>query len=53
VAVAALAVVVAAAANNLMKGVYAFAFGPRGVGTPSLLILASLAAASLALFILL
>jgi len=53
VAVAALAVVVAAAANNLMKGVYAFAFGPRSVGTPSLLILASLAAASLALFIVL
>ncbi len=53
VAVAALAVVVAAAANNLMKGVYAFAFGPRSVGTPSLLILASLAAASLALFVLL
>jgi uncharacterized membrane protein (DUF4010 family) len=51
--IAALAVVVAAAANNLMKGVYAFAFGPRSVGTPSLLILASLAAASLVLFIVL
>jgi uncharacterized membrane protein (DUF4010 family) len=49
--VAALAVVVAAAANNLMKGLYAFAFGPRRVGTPSLLILAFLAAASLALFV--
>jgi len=36
-----------------MKGVYAFAFGPRSVGTPSLLILASLAAASLVLFIVL
>jgi uncharacterized membrane protein (DUF4010 family) len=53
VAIAALAVVIAAAANNLMKGVYAFAFGPRSVGTPSLLILASLAAASLALYVLL
>jgi uncharacterized membrane protein (DUF4010 family) len=52
-AVAALAVVVAAAANNLMKGVYACAFGPRSVGTPSLLILTSLAAASVALYVLL
>lgn len=51
--VAALAVVVAAAANNLMKGVYACAFGPRSVGTPSLLILTSLAVASVVLYVLL
>ncbi|HOC41705.1 MAG TPA: MgtC/SapB family protein [Thermoanaerobaculales bacterium] len=50
VAIAALAVVVAAAANNLMKGIYAFAFGPRSVGTPVLLILVSLAAVSIVLF---
>jgi len=50
VALAALAVVIAAAANNLMKGVYAFAFGPRSVGAPSLLVLVGFAATSIVLF---
>ena len=53
VALAALAVVVAAAANNLMKGVYAYAFGPRRVGAPALLVLVGFAAASVALYVLL
>jgi uncharacterized membrane protein (DUF4010 family) len=50
VALAALAVVVAAAANNLMKGIYAFTFGPRSVGAPTLLVLVGFAAASIVLF---
>jgi len=50
VALAALAVVIAAAANNLMKGVYAFAFGPRSVGVPTLLVLVGFAATSIVLF---
>ena len=48
---AALAIVVAAAANNVMKGVYAFVFGPRQVGVPVLALLVGLAAASVAIFI--
>jgi uncharacterized membrane protein (DUF4010 family) len=50
VALAALAVVVAAAANNLMKGVYAYAFGPRRVGAPTLLVLVGFAVASIVLY---
>jgi uncharacterized membrane protein (DUF4010 family) len=49
-ALAALAVVIASAANNVMKGLYAFAFGPRAVGVPALLALVALAAASILLF---
>ena len=50
---AALAVVIAAAANNLMKGIYAFAFGSRPVGGRSLGILASLGVASIVLYLIL
>jgi len=51
ITVAALAVVVAAAANNVMKGIYAFAFGWRRVGVPALLSLVALAAASIVLYL--
>jgi uncharacterized membrane protein (DUF4010 family) len=51
-ATAALAVVIAAASNNVMKGVYAFAFGSPRVGRLSLAILATLGAASLVAFLL-
>jgi uncharacterized membrane protein (DUF4010 family) len=47
---AAFAVVIAASANNVMKGVYAFAFGSRPVGRRCLAILASLGVASIVLF---
>ena len=49
---AALAVVVSAAANNVMKGVYAKVFGSRPVGWPTFGILTMLAAVSLGLFFL-
>ncbi len=49
---AALAVVVAAAANNVMKGVYAKIFGSGAVGWPAFGILAVLAVLSLGLFLL-
>jgi uncharacterized membrane protein (DUF4010 family) len=49
---AALAVVIATAANNLMKGVYAHFFGSRAVGRRSLVLLAALGALSLGLFLL-
>ena len=52
-ALAALAVVVASASNNVMKGLYAFAFGPRAVGVPTLLILIGFAAASVILLVVL
>ena len=39
-----------AAVNNLMKGIYAVAFGARSVGIPSALVLAGLGIASLLLF---
>ncbi len=48
---AALAVVLAAATNNLMKGVYAVVFGSRTTGKISLAVLAGLAAVSLAVFL--
>ncbi len=51
VGTAALAVVVAAAANNTMKGVYAKVFGARTIGWPTFGILSLLAAASLGLFL--
>ncbi len=47
---AALAVVVASAANNLMKGVYAISFGSRPVGLPAILLLVAAGLASLVLF---
>ena len=47
---AALAVVLAAATNNLMKGVYAVIFGSRTTGNIALAVLASLGAASIAVF---
>lgn len=47
---AALAVVVAAATNNVMKGVYAVAFGSRRTGTVALLALAALGVVSVGLF---
>lgn len=51
IATAALAIVVAAAANNVMKGLYAFAFGPRRVGVPVLAALVALAAASVTIYL--
>jgi len=48
---AALAVVIAATANNLMKGVYAWAFGTREAGQPAFLLLLLLGLASLGLFL--
>ena len=48
--IAALAVLIAATANNVMKGVYVLLFGDRRVGWTSLLSLSSLGAASLALY---
>ena len=47
---AALAVVVAAAVNNLMKGVYAVVFGTRRTGRLSLVLLAALGGISLIAF---
>jgi uncharacterized membrane protein (DUF4010 family) len=44
---AALAVALAAAVNNLMKGVYAVVFGSRSVGLPAAVVLTLLGAASL------
>ncbi len=49
---AALAVVIAAAANNLMKGIYAWSFGAREAGQPAFLLLVLLGLASLGLFLL-
>jgi uncharacterized membrane protein (DUF4010 family) len=50
---AALAVVLAAATNNLMKGVYAVIFGSRTTGRLSLALLSALGAVSVALFLVL
>lgn len=47
---AATAVVIAAATNNLMKGIYACSFGSRRAGVLALVVLVALAAASLLLF---
>ena len=46
--VAAAAVLIAAASNNLMKGIYAFSLADRKTGVQSLALLAALAAAGLA-----
>jgi uncharacterized membrane protein (DUF4010 family) len=48
--IAALAVVIAAAVNNLMKGVYAVIFGSRRSGRLSLVVLTTLGGISLGLF---
>lgn len=47
---AALAVVVAAASNNLMKGIYAATFGERRTGRLALLLLGAMGVLSLALY---
>ena len=49
---AALAVVIASAVNNLMKGIYAVIFGSRRTGRLSLALLTMLGAASVILFLL-
>ena len=49
---AALAVVIASAANNLMKGIYAVIFGSRQTGRLSLALLALFGAASVVLYLL-
>jgi uncharacterized membrane protein (DUF4010 family) len=49
--IAALAVVIAAAANNVMKGVYAMIFGAPRVGYLALVFLTALGAASLAAYL--
>jgi len=48
---AALAVVIAAAANNLMKGIYAVIFGSRRTGRLSLVLLVLFGAASVVLYL--
>lgn len=48
-ATAALAVVIASAVNNVMKGAYAIAFGSRAVGIPAFALLTLLGVASLVL----
>ncbi len=50
---AALAIVVATAANNVVKGVYAVVFGARRAGLEALALLAGTAALSLALYLVL
>jgi uncharacterized membrane protein (DUF4010 family) len=50
VATAALAVIIASAVNNLMKGVYAVVFGARQTGSLSLVILAAFGVLSVVLF---
>jgi uncharacterized membrane protein (DUF4010 family) len=45
---AASAILIAAASNNVAKGVYAFALAPRGTGGKSLVLLLALAAAGIA-----
>ena len=50
VGTAALAVIIAAAANNVMKGIYAVFFGSRRTGRLSLVILSALGVASVAVF---
>jgi len=52
IGVAAFAVVIASAVNNLMKGVYAVIFGSPRTGRLSLALLALLGAASVALYLL-
>jgi len=42
------AILIAAASNNVAKGVYAYALAPRGTGTKALVLLLGLAAAGLA-----
>ena len=49
--IAALAVVIASAVNNLMKGIYAVTFGSRRTGRLSLALLASFGAISIVLFL--
>ena len=49
---AALAVVIAATSNNLMKGIYAWSFGTREAGRPAFVLLVLLGLASLGLFLL-
>ena len=44
---AASAILIAAASNNVVKGIYAFALAPRSTGTKALLLLLGLAAAGL------
>ena len=50
-ATAALAVVIAAATNNVMKGVYALVFGAPRVGRLSLAILSAVGLASLVVYL--
>jgi len=50
--IAALAVVIASAVNNVMKGIYAVVFGSRRTGRLSLALLAMFGAASVILFLL-
>jgi uncharacterized membrane protein (DUF4010 family) len=48
---AALAVVIAAATNNLMKGIYVLTFGSRSTGTTALVMLTALGAISIILMV--
>ena len=52
VAVAALAVVIATASNNVMKGIYATSFGGRPVGIPAAIALSSLGLLGVVAFVL-
>jgi uncharacterized membrane protein (DUF4010 family) len=52
VAVAALAVIIATASNNIMKGIYATSFGGRAVGIPAAIALSTLGLLGIAAFVL-
>ena len=52
VAVAALAVVIATASNNVMKGIYATSFGGRAVGIPAAIALSALGLLGIAAYVL-
>jgi uncharacterized membrane protein (DUF4010 family) len=45
--VAAVAILIAAASNNVVKGIYAYSLGGRETGRPSLVMLVTLALAGL------
>jgi uncharacterized membrane protein (DUF4010 family) len=49
---AALAVIIAAASNNVVKGIYATSFGGRQVGIPALIVLTAIGIAGILIFVL-
>ena len=47
---AALAVIIAAASNNIVKGIYAISFGGRQVGLPALVVLTAIGIAGILIY---